>query len=732
MMRGVPSAKGQGFGSHRSSGNTGKQLFGKSGGSNAPLGRSVRGGQRQPSALSRQFIVDDDEDEDEDAEGEDYDDEALEFDQDAEAEDELPQESLLRMSKMRGGQRSPGNMDNEIEQMFDREFGPGDDHEEDIQSEASTENADLFLNMRNDDRAYDEPLMGDASDLMMLNTPAATSRVRKEAESIFRRSASTSKHGRRHEFRFAAIAKGMVSRQEPAQVVEPPEFILETEDLVSRMYNEGVGTEEDAERLDNSLANIASLLVNLWDNRIEGLPPMEGEEAIGIGPGPSSEPFEKAAFVAQLMIRSHHGRSSIDGNNETTPPLPQTLFDWLNDKHNHYPDQARQLSRYKPSPACHSMYWQILRMTLLRGDVRWASELLKNAGWEHVHKAGRGDYAYSGQTLDIVRRFAAATCEILDQCPGGKSDWDIWNSAWTLFRVQARAGLTRLELFAEGKSETLNEDDMPQSMSTMARKASSQVPWDVYESLQTLYGIMIGDSQSILELAQDWCEATVGLVGWWDENGHSSHGQRTLMMSRHENAGSSTDYVDRMAAAFHLAVDSDINPNAMNPIEVALASAFEGNVTAAIGFLRIWSLPIACTVAEVASLGKWLPPPDHTPALPADGLDMDDLDLLGVTRPSVDDFEGIKDATLVLYARGLAGIERLSPQKDGWETAIEVLGRMDLPGKSEETVGELLRDLLATLDEHSSTTVDKMWIILNDLGMINFAEETAEVRYLCT
>ena len=89
----------------------------------------------------------------------------------------------------------------------------------------------------------------------------------------------------------------------------------------------------------------------------------------------------------------------------------------------------------------------------------------------------------------------------------------------------------------------------------------------------------------------------------------------------------------------------------------------------------------------------------------------------------------MKDDTLEKYARKLAGIEYLSPQREGWEMAIQVLGRMDLPERSEEIVGELLKDILETLDEHSSATVDKMWRILNDLGMINYAEETAEVSF---
>jgi len=167
----------------------------------------------------------------------------------------------------------------------------------------------------------------------------------------------------------------------------------------------------------------------------------------------------------------------------------------------------------------------------------------------------------------------------------------------------------------------------------------------------------------------------------------------------------------------------------MSPVEVAIASCFEGNVNGVIGLLRTWSLPVASSVAEIASLGQWLPPTETRKPLPLDTLDMDDYALLGILPPTNDEVEGIKDTTLVLYARELAGVDNLSPQRDGWEIAIQVLGRMDVPKKSEETVAELLRDLLATLDKNAGTTVERMWRILNDLGMISFAEETAEVSF---
>lgn len=704
---------------------SGKNLFGHVGTANTPLGRSIRGHGRQPSALSRQFTAGDEDDDDDD-----------------EDEPELPppRGSLFRMSSAvpERPEVDDGEMTAEIERYIDQDLAAHDKDLRRVDSQDGSEEGDMFLNMRHDDRPYGQPVIGEESDLMMLNTPAATDRVRKEAEDIFKRSAAhfgTSM--RKGGFQFATIAKDLYGQRDTAPIAETPDLLLKTEELVCRLYEEGVGTEDDVEKMDNSLASVTYRIVRLWNDYVDELPQPEGEDFASIGPGASAEPFEKASYLAHLILRMHHTRFDDEAGEEKTPPLPEILFEWMQSSHNLYPDQVREISRYKPSPACHTLYWQTLRNTLLRGDVNGASLLLREAGWEHVRRGPRGDKAYTGKALENVRRFALATSDMLDQCPGKRSEWDIWNSNWTLFRIQAQGSLNRLQLFAEGKDQglrdSLDDEFSPQghSLSTMAKKASSQIPWDIYENLQTVYGIVLGDHEAIMDVAQDWCEATVGLFGWWDD---SNQRQKSLRLShsqalRASRLGTSEDYFERLATAFHLVIDSDLNPNAMNPMEVAIASAFEGNVNAVIGFLRIWSLPLACTVCEIASLGGWLPPPEITSPLPTDALDMEDLALLGVTIPSAEEHQGIKDTTLVSYARELAGIEQLSPQRDGWEMAIQVLGRMDSPEKSEETVGELLRDLLATLDENSSQTVDKIWRILNDLGMINYAEETAEVSF---
>ncbi|CCT68462.1 uncharacterized protein FFB20_12956 [Fusarium fujikuroi] len=729
FMRGMTDTKPLSFGVSNNS-SSGRNLFGRTGASSNPLGRSIRG--RQPSGLSRQFSAADEEDED------------LEEDQDAEGDVELPppRGNLFRMSAAPDERLEDDEVDAEIERYIDQDIAGEEDERESYEEDdhvferEESEEPDMFLNMRHDDRPYGQPMIGDESDLMMLNTPAATKRVRQEAESIFRQtSAHLGMSGRQEGFHFASIAKNLYSQHEHAQIVEPADMILETEELVCRLYEEGVGPEDDVEKMDNSLSNITFRLIELWKKTMNGLPQPEGEDFATIGPGLNSDPFEKAAYVAQLILRMHHTRFGTNTDEEKAPPLPEILFDWMHKNHNLYPDQVREVSRYIPSPACHPLFWQTVRCSLLRGDVGSASHLLKEAGWQNVRRGPRSDYAYTGKALENVRRFAAATSEVLDQCPGTRSEWDIWNSNWTLFRIQARGSLNRMTLFAEGREQDIQDlmDDefapQQQSLSTMARKASSQIPWDIYENLQTVYGIVLGNHEAILEVAQDWCEATIGLFGWWDD-GNQRHKALRLSQSQLLRASSrfagSEDYFDRLATAFHMVVQSDLNPNVLNPVEVAVASAFEGNVNAVLGFLRIWSLPLACTVAEIASLGEWLPAPTGPNLFPTDSLDMDDLALLGVTQPGPDELDGIKDTTLVLYARELAGIEQLSTERDGWEMAIQVLGRMDSPERSEETVGELLRDLLATLNENSGRTVDKIWTILNDLGMINYAEETAE------
>lgn len=753
---------GIGVGSMASTGNNNKNLFGGGGSGQqtrkaaaaAPLGRSIRGyktGATRPSKL-RDLLVPD-EDEDEDAEGE-------------EEEEEMPvasQRGRVGGDNAAAAASRPGTFTIPFDESYDE--GEEDDEDEEEGDEnhpdphprayqsrggmVSDEEDDMWLGMQGGGtprRGFGGDI-GDASDLMMLNTPAATERVRREAEDIFRASAMQSGPRRRH-YQFATLAKDVYNQMGTAPITEPAQLILGTEALINRLYDDGVGEADDEDKLDDTLATVAGKATMLWKGYADKMPLTEEEHAAEIGPGPNASPFEKASYLANLALRIHHTRYDHDGM-AGAEPLPETLFQWQHEFHNPYGSQVEDILRYRPSPACHSLFWETIFIALVRGRVGDATKLLKQAGWGHVRRAQRGEYAYQDTALKNVQKAVEDIVAVLETCPGFAGNWEIWSSEWTLFRVRAQGGLEYLRRFAEGRDD-LGESTSTfaasarsargrESMAGLARRAESQIPWDIYENMNVIFDIVLGSQNAILEAAQDWCEATIGLLGWWDE----SRGDKPVPgvgFSRSQaliplGMGVDTEsYLDRLSRAFHSSVESEFQLNSLSPVEIGIACVFEDNIKAVVGILRGWSLPIASAVAEIASLGKWLPQHQPSGAFAMDDLDMDDLEVLGMDPGAPDEIDGIKDSTLVQYAQSLAELEddlrasvREEVSRDGWELAIHVLGRLDSPERSEEMVSLLVRNLIEGLHVDSEATVEKIWGILNELGMIPFAEETAEV-----
>jgi hypothetical protein len=716
-MRGVTGSKPSNLSSNNIGGGSSKNLFSRPQKQNAPLGRSIRGKAPQPSRLSRQIVVEDE-------------------------EDELPVASDKQWN--RAGTFAM-DYDDTYDDSDDDDALPEPDQQDtmgrDADADVAADAEDLWLGMQQD--AGNDVMFGDDSDLMLHVTPAANARVLKEAEDIFRMSTAQQAVARRREHKFAPLAKDLYTQMGYAPINESPELIVETEAQLSRLYDDGVGVTDDAEKLDETLASVAANVAKQWQAYANTLPRSDKEHPAVVGPGPDTTPFEKANFLANLALQLHHTRFD-DDDRLHAEPLTETLFRWQDSNHNFYPAQFDEIKRHNPSPACHSLFWQTVFISLLRGRVGEARTLLEEAGWGHVRKGHRGDYAYTGQSLSNVERAVADTCDMLEDCPGMGNNWDIFSSDWTLFRVRARTLLERLRRFAEGRDSTFGDSTSTafadsyqgqQSLAGMARKAESQVPWDIYENLNIVFEIVMGSRNAILAAAVDWCEATVGLFGWWDESKTDKPALRSssqgLLLPSLERTTES--YYDRLARSFQTA-EAVFPINTFDPIHVGMACIFEDNAKGLIGILRAWSLPIAAAVAEIASLGGWLPPHQRNALFGMEDLDMDDLDVLGMDPGSPDEFDGIKDNTLVTYAQELANFKELATVKDksgapldGWELAIRVLGRMDSSERSEETVQLLVQELLQHLDVDSGTTVDKVWRLLGDLGMLDYAQETAEV-----
>ncbi|KAJ3562814.1 hypothetical protein NPX13_g8423 [Xylaria arbuscula] len=723
-------------------------------GGSVPLGRSIRGSARQPSSLSREYHGQDDEhddDEDEDtrnlptARPGTF---AMSFGDDTEGEDtELDN-------------TDPLDNDQDDQQNDSEEDGDGEeDHDQRLaDAEAMMDDAfeyDVEEEMLREivgDGSLRDPLEdadGD-TDLMMFATPAADERIRREADDIFRASAMRSTMAQRREVKYAMLSKDLYSHVGFANASEPDNVILQTEDIVNRLYDEGVGTEDDEEKLDSTLSHACLRLVyDVWTPHVESLPKPREEHSAKVGPSPSAPAFEKALYLSNLIFRIHHTPPVADQfGGLRAPLLPEVLFKWQEEEHNLDGHQADIILRHRPSPAAHGLFWQAVFSTVVRGNIAGTLRLLRNAAWESVKKTTRGEPAYIGQALANIRRAVEDLCQVMEECPSvSNGSWDIHSSDWTLFRLKAKAAQEALVNFAEGKdrsslasgrfndSQISNAAGGKPSLAGLARKAESLIPWDVYENLQSLYAILTGEPEAILAASQDWCEATVGLLGWWDD-GHNKRG-RGLSHSRSAHSipiSNEEDFFDRLALCLHTATESDFHFNSADAVEVGVASAFEGNVEGVIGFLRLWSLPIATSVAEIASLGRWLPPPEPQNLISMSEFDMEELEVLGMKQSiGSDDKDGIKDSTLIHYARGLRDRKHISGtihsgrvHRDGWELAVQVIGRMDSHERSEQMVQELLQNVLGTVDENSRTTIDKMWRLLNDLGMINFAEDTAE------
>ncbi|KAJ2897212.1 nuclear pore complex subunit nup85 [Zalerion maritima] len=695
---------------------------------NSPLGRSVSGGtgfnpinRRGPSSLSNQYLAEDDENPDGQV---------------------LPQGRPTTYKFDYSDEEDTGFDDTIHEDDAEGEEG------EDAEGEGDTQQHDYFM----DEAARDEyvpnapvPYLDDDNETdLMIATSHANQRVLQEAEDLFQASTKFARLSVHRDLVYARQAKAMHSEVDFAELRENDDVVLKTEELVSRLYDEGVGASDDPDKLDNALAMISSRLNNVWQEYLHTLDDSVPERSPSVGPGRDSDNFRKSRWLASLVLQMHHTRYSSDYG-VTTPSLPEIMVYWIKDEHDVYSKaQLLEIARFRPSPACHQLFWNSVINSIARGMVSDASKLLTEAGWELVRTHGsRGDFAYSGQSLQNLQHAVQVTTEMLQSCPGFKENWDIHGSEWTLFRIKAKNARDQLVRFAEGKDRVrgmnaLRFESGQASISNLAREAESKVPWDVYKNLQSIFDIVLGKQEAITAACQDWCEASVALMVWLDEGvaGRPMDLSRSQNLSRSMQLAPATNtpesYNDRLVRCFHMAVEEfPLNPVDFD--EITYACAFEGNYEGVVSGLRTWSLPIASAVAEVASLGGWLPPAEPKNLITMDSLQQEDMELLGMDSRGPDETDGLKDTTLVEYAKELVGLESMHAVfdnqeivREGWEVAVEVLGRMDSRAKSEDMVRQVLENVLEKISLDSSSTIDKVWSLLNALGMITFAEETVE------
>ena len=574
---------------------------------------------------------------------------------------------------------------------------------------------------------------------------------------------------------YGAIAKSMAGRSQ-TKLDDPDDLILRQEDTIHRMDELA---NANASGRDAAVEEGVVDLVKLWGQHAQ----METKEA-GLGPV-AEDDITRANYLSSLLLQLHHPHA-VKGSQQQTRPhhalsgarkansagnttIPRALLDWLNTYHIPFPDDYDTVWRYQPSPSAHERFWDAVYYSLIRGKYDQAIRLLSDAGWDNAltDEEDTDGTRFSERQLDHIEHVVEACITLLRTCPALKySDWNVKGNDWAVFRQRARTALRNLESYAGEPDEDDEQDELGASrgggnvfnqshsmaMSAASRRAESKVPWSIYENLKLLYSVVLGDVDALCDTSQDWLEASIYLTVWWDGEAGDPTEPASLRASqsmrksltgskraktREVDVAPGTAYRKRLAEAFVLVVDTGedvvFQPDTLDPVQVGLACIFTENVEAIIALLRSWSLPITSGVVEVAGLGGWMPHarPGGKDGLLQRGFSSEDLMVLshGPASNQSQSGEMERDEVLSGYAEALAKKQLLKStdgkiEREGWELAVEVLGRL-----GDTKVGEQkVREVLEGLDLEGEGTVDKVLSACRSLSLDEEARGIAEVR----
>ncbi|KAL9104510.1 MAG: hypothetical protein Q9163_000541 [Psora crenata] len=568
-----------------------------------------------------------------------------------------------------------------------------------------------------------------------------------------------------------SIVKGIATQMGAAQLTERDSFILETEELVATLYAAENTDGQHQQDMRALLPKISEDICNLWvshRDRDIASSPARGDVIVSIGPSEKAPSLHKAIFVSTLLLQLHHpptarGKQALAfgrlGNSlsssrhpvaDEIPPnptaIPKVLLDWLDKHHNPWESTFQEVELKHPSPPAHYNFWDVIFVLILRGKFRDAVRVLKISDFrcaETARREGQND-GYTDVQVSNIQRVVNKAIQVLESCPAIRDeDWHVTGNDWAFFRKRVEQALNGMANFAEGRDEdsdtaysttessALGWHNSALSHSQVARRAESRVPWSVYQSLKAMYGILLGRTTEIVSSAQDWLEASIGLTVWWtgEDAGISvgslpmarsslryshSRGQRIVDMD------SEAAYLDRLSYSFRRATDAadddEFQINSNNPVELALASVFEGDVEGVVGLLHGWSLPVADAVAEIATLGGWF----GSSSTASTGMmeDFDESDLLVLSSYGHQDQPMRRDTIMICYAQALFDRGKLyeadvDVPREGWQLSIALLVRI---GDDQLSRREIMK-VLTRLPIESDARMDMVLRICGDYGM---------------
>ncbi|RMZ78319.1 hypothetical protein DV737_g3938, partial [Chaetothyriales sp. CBS 132003] len=527
------------------------------------------------------------------------------------------------------------------------------------------------------------------------------------------------------------LAADLSSRSKPAQLAEDDSLILETEDAMQRLQEAIRSAEEDDDPAVN-IDSIAQGLGSLWRRHASHDSTKVGPD--GTGPPASVRPFDKAYYLASLLLALYHQTTDDIGG---TVPLPKVLFQWL-DRHHAIPATMYQLvNSATPNVTSHEYFWEALLSCVLRGKLREAMHMLEEADFKYAYSAqedGQDEPGYRGSQLQTVQHAVFRARQLLNSCPFLDDNWDISSEDWQVYRAHLESDLHHLAQLANqvGRdADELQSDHFGLRRNQHEFFAQSQkrqnLPLTIYHALTTLYSILLGSTTEIISQSQDWLEASIALTVWWDGTGQSDIADWSLGVSQAGNQAESSPldpYLIRLRDAFLCVTDpearSTLQLNALSPIEVALGCILQGSIGSALTIIQRLSQCVASGIAEVASAAGWLTGISLDPNLNA-------ADLMVLTFGTAKSII-TKDDILESYASALFTRERLRAADgqvvEGWELAISILRRLD----DEAVIHDRVSDLLSRLDVSDAGRAERAIALCTDLGLVSEARTMSE-RY---
>jgi hypothetical protein len=547
-----------------------------------------------------------------------------------------------------------------------------------------------------------------------------------------------------------SIARDLASESSVAMLEEPDDLVIYSEESMQEIVEERKEDSGDVDLAEKTTERIADLILR-WSNFVHLDKPQVSNARVG--PPESASGFEKANYLASLLLLLHHRplvaeedrakthSKSLIPKNQKPAPVPLVLLEWLENYHISYEKQHEAVSSASPNCTANTYFWELVRSLVMRGKLEMVIDLFGEADFQYAEMAtpeGAAKAGYHGPQLQAIHSVVNRARQVLAWCPGIEGLWETSNDDWDLYRKRVTAEIEHLADLAENNIDDDEDEDEFRADNFGARRPGGSLmksmrapahllPLEIYQHLRGMYSILLGSTEEIMKQSSDWLEAATSLTIWWDGSEQDEITSWSNNVSRSNILGDTSQddpYLTRLRAAFLCATDPDSEAslpiNTTSTVEVGLGAVLQGDHVSALRILQTLSLPLTSVVVEAGTEAGWLrgAATSQNPM-----LDAEDLMVLSYAAPP----SGIsKDDILSEYAEALFDRLELHGSNgdviEGWELALSVTSRFD----SSALIKSTTSDFLDRLDLNSQQRMDKLVGLCTGLGLEDEAQRVCE------